>query len=339
MKLTDLATQFGLTLQGDGDVDITGVAALEKAAPGDVSFLFNAKYQHCLRNTKASAVIVSSEYAGSCGTNVLVSANPYFSYAKIAALFHPVAIAQPGIHASAIVGERCQIADTVSLGPHVVIGNNVCLGEGVVIGAGCVIRDDVTIGAHTVVWPNVTICHEVVIGSHGEIASGVVIGSDGFGNAFHEGAWYKVPQMGTVLIADYVSIGANTTIDRGSADNTVIERGVKLDNQIQIAHNVHIGAHTAIAGCTGIAGSATIGSYCQIGGGVGIVGHISICDQVGIAGMSVITKSITEPGHYASRGLGLQTLSEWLKSVALLKKIGQYAKRIKRLEQLEQKEK
>lgn len=332
MKLGDLAKEFGLTLQGDANIEVDGIATLEEAKSTEISFLFNPQYRKHLSTTKAAAVIANQEYAEQCTTNLLISDDPYFSYAKVAAVFEKVKIADSGVHSSVVCGENCTIASTASIGANVVIGDNVIIGENVKIGANTVIQSNVFIGNDTKLWPNVTVYHGVTMGNACEIASGAVIGSDGFGNAFHQGAWHKVPQLGSVVIGNNVSIGANTTIDRGSAKNTILEEGVKLDNQIQIAHNVQIGAHTAIAGCVGIAGSTKIGKYCQIGGGAGLAGHLIICDQVGIAGMSMITKSITEPGQYTSRGMGLQTMADWTRSAVMLRNVKKLFDRVKKLE-------
>jgi UDP-3-O-[3-hydroxymyristoyl] glucosamine N-acyltransferase len=197
--------------------------------------------------------------------------------------------------------------------------------------AGCSIGERTTIGENTRLYPNVTVYHGCIIGSHVIVHSGVVIGSDGFGFAMEEGRWLKIPQIGRVVIGDHVDIGANTTIDRGALDDTVIEEGVIMDNQIQVAHNVHIGAHTVIAGCVGIAGSATIGKYCRIGGGAGIVGHLQIADKVEISSFTLISKSITEPGSY----VGVYPFSkndEWRHNAVHLRHLDDLVKRVKVLE-------
>ncbi|MFN3235332.1 MAG: UDP-3-O-(3-hydroxymyristoyl)glucosamine N-acyltransferase [Gammaproteobacteria bacterium] len=331
--LEELANKLDAKLQGDPATEIRGIETLDRAQSGDLSFLFNPKYRHHLQNTQASAVILSENDLENCATNALISDNPYFTYSKAAAFFSKVrTLASKGIHPTAVVGEDCDIHESVAIGPYVVIGDRVTIDEGATIGAHAVIQDDVVIGKRARIWPRVTLCHDVALGDETEVHSGAVIGSDGFGLAQNKGEWHKIPQMGKVILGNKVEVGANTTIDRGSIGNTIISDGTKLDNQIQIAHNVRIGQHTVIAGCVGVAGSTTIGSHCQIGGGAGVTGHINIADQVGIAAMSMISKSIDKPGHYTSRGMGLQTLREWQKSAALLRRLDRWIGRVRKLE-------
>jgi UDP-3-O-[3-hydroxymyristoyl] glucosamine N-acyltransferase len=215
-----------------------------------------------------------------------------------------------------------------------VIGEGVKIAANVIIAPGCVIGDDTEIDVGTCLDANVTLYHQIIVGKHVVISSGCVIGSDGFGIAKHKGEWHKVPQLGRVVIGDYVEIGSNCSIDRGAIDDTVIEKGVKLDNLIQIGHNVRIGENTAIAGCVGIAGSAVIGKNCLIGGCAGINGHITIADNVVITGMTVVSKSIREPGIYSSGVGGLVTNLEWRKNSARLHRLDQLTKRVKNLEDL-----
>lgn len=298
--LQELAKFLATELKGDPNCLITGIGSLDKAIPGQISFLKDPHYAKYLVNTKASAVIVKPEHVKQDSGNFIIANDPYLAYAKISVLFDDAPTVSPGIHATALIGEGCEIEAGVSIGPYCVIGNRVKIGEDSQIGAGCVINDDSAIGEKTKLRANVVLYHKVKIGKRCLLHSGAVIGSDGFGNANERGVWHKIYQLGTVIIGNDVEIGANTTIDRGAIGDTIIEDGVKLDNLIQIGHNVHIGAHTAIAGCTGIAGSTKIGRYCMIGGGVGITGHIEITDGVIISGKSAIGKSITKPGMYAS---------------------------------------
>lgn len=329
--LAQLAEYIGAKLYGDTDIIIEGVATLQDAAPGQLSFLHNVRYRSALQNTKASAVILPPEHLSDCPSNALVINNPYFAYSRVAALFYPQEKPKPGIHSSVLIGEGCVISPSASIAANCVIGRGVTLADHVIIGAACVIGDDCQIGEGTELYPNVTLYDRTIIGKNGIVHSGAVLGADGYGITQERGKWHRVPQLGRVIIGDDVDIGANTTIDRGALGDTIIGDDVKLDNQIQIGHNVQIGAHTAIAGCTGIAGSTKIGSYCLIGGGSCINGHIEIADRTAITGMSMITHSISTSGIYSS-GTGMQTNREWRKMVSRLRQLDSMTKRLRRLE-------
>jgi UDP-3-O-[3-hydroxymyristoyl] glucosamine N-acyltransferase len=329
--LAQLAEHVGGRVHGDAGCEITGIATLHNAGPGDITFLANPRYTKYLATTAASAVILNEEYRGDCPGNALVVDDPYLGYARVAQLLTPPPVAQCGRHPSAVVDPGAVVHPSAWIGPHCVIGEGTEIGERVVIGPGCVVEYDCRIGADSRLAARVTLCHGVRIGRRAVLHPGVVIGSDGFGLANDAGAWVKVPQLGTVIIGDDVEIGANTTVDRGALDDTVIEDGVKLDNQIQVAHNVRIGAHTAVAGCTGIAGSARIGARCTIGGGVGIVGHTEIADDVHITGMSFVAHSIRKPGVYSS-GTPLEPNPEWRRNYARFRQLDDMARRLRRLE-------
>lgn len=332
--LGDLALRFNLELRGDPEVAIRGMASIEKAHAGDASFVENSRYQKYLEETQASVVIVSPALADRCQTNVLISPTPYLAYAQIADLFHATTIVTAGIHVSASIDPTACIAPTAMIGPYVVIAANVQVAADVVIHAGCSIGACSEIGAGTLLEANVSIAPAVMIGQACTIKSGAVLGGDGFGFVPTATGWHKIPHLGRVIVGDHVAIGSNTTIDRGSTQDTVIASHVIIDNQVQIAHNVVVGEFTAIAGCVGIAGSTRIGRRCQIGGGCGIGGHLTIADEVAIAAMSSITKSITEPGQYIGRGgLGVERLSIWLKLAAKLRGIDKILQRIKKLEE------
>ncbi len=327
-RLGDLAAAVSAELIGDPDTLIGGVATLERAGPQQISFLANPKYRPQLAVSAAGAVIVApADRTGTLHPR-LVIANPYACYARVAQLLHPVATAPAGVHPSAVIGAQAQLGAGVSLGPQVVLGANVTLGEGVVLEAGVILGDGVQIGAHTRLHARVTVYHDCVIGAHCILHSGAVIGADGFGMAWSGSEWIKIPQIGRVVIADHVEIGANTTVDRGALDDTVIEQGAKLDNLIQIGHNVRIGAHTVIAGCTGISGSTQVGRGCRIGGGVGIVGHVDICDGATISGFSLITKSVTEPGVYTS-SIPSQPHRTWMNTLAALRSLPELSKSLR----------
>ncbi|BBE49925.1 UDP-3-O-acylglucosamine N-acyltransferase [Ferriphaselus amnicola] len=330
-RLAELAERFGGRVLGDADTTIHQVGTLDSASHGQISFLTNSRYRTQLAATRASAVIVSEADADATGLPRLVSPNPYACFAKVSALLNPSPAIEPGNHHSASIEESAEIAESTEIGANVVIGKHVKIGEHCVIMAGCVIGNGVVIGDHCRLYPNVTVYHGCVIGDRLIAHSGTVIGADGFGLAWDAGNWLKIPQIGRVIIGNDVEIGANTTIDRGALDDTVIGDDVKLDNQIQIAHNVRIGDHTAIAGCVGIAGSTTIGQYCCIGGSAGIIGHLNIADNVEISAFSLVSKSITESGSYTGI-FPLSRKEEWRKTAAQLRHLDDFAHRIKQLE-------
>jgi len=298
LRLSDLAARIGATLHGDGDVRVDRMATLDHAGPGALAFLASARYRGQLATTRATAVIVAPEHASATKLPRLVHANPYAAYAAAATLLHPVLRATAGVHPSAIVAGSAQVDAAATIGPNVVIGSDVRIAARAQVGAGCAIGADVVLEEDAVLHPNVTLYARVVIGARTIIHAGAVIGSDGFGMAEAEGRWLKIPQIGRVVIGADCEIGANTTIDRGAIDDTVIEDDVKLDNQIQIGHNCTIGAHTAIAGCVGIAGSTHIGRNCKIGGAAMISGHLSIADNTVISGCTGVFQSIDKPGVY-----------------------------------------
>lgn len=313
-KLSELVGHLDVTIQGDPDCIITGVAPVHQADAGHITFLTNAQYRKYLPDTAASAVILNEADASHCKVNAVICANPYYIYSQIAGKFDSKPPVVPGIHPSAVIGQHCDIHPAASIGPN------------------CTVGDYVKIGADTVLDAGVTLYHHVSIGERCRLASGVVVGSDGFGFANQKGAWYKVPQLGSVEIGHDVDVGANTTIDRGAVGNTVIEDGVKLDNLIQVGHNVHIGAHTVIAGCVGIAGSTIIGKYCMIGGAANFAGHLTVADKVIITGMTAVTKSIREPGMYSSGIIGAVPNHEFLKNNARFHRLENLIDRVKALE-------
>ncbi len=330
-SLREIVSKLGGELVGDGEIAITRVASLANAETGHISFLSDSKYRSLLTETKASAVILASAHRDETTLPRIVTDNPYAYFAKISELLNPAPEIQPGIATSAVVNETATIPASCTIGANAVIGAGVVLGEHVVIGPGCVIGDNVTIGSDSRLEANVVVYHGCIVGSHCHLFAGVVIGADGFGYAEDDGRWVKIPQVGRVVLHDHVDIGANTTIDRGALDDTVIEEGVKLDNLIQIGHNCRIGAHTVIAGCVGIAGSARIGRHCKIGGAAMILGHLQIADGVTISPGSMITRTITQPGTYTAL-MPFQAHEDWLRTAASLRHIGDYAERIRQLE-------
>ncbi len=331
VTLQELADLAGATLYGDGACVVDRVATLKNAAPGSIAFLSNTRYRKQLRETRASAVILAPEYLDECPVNALVSTNPRLAYARISSRLFPEPAAKSGRHPTAVIADSAKVDASAWVGPHCVIEENAWIDRGVQIGPGCVVGEGVRVGEQSRLIANVTLCSSVVLGKRVLIHPGAVIGSDGFGLANDDGAWIKVPQLGSVVIGDDVEIGANTTIDCGALEDTVLENGVKLDNQIQIAHNVRIGENTALAGCVGVAGSTTIGRNCTLGGGVGISGHLEIADNTHFSGQTLVTKSIKEPGYY-SGNLPAVTNGEWRKTVAHIRRLEEMAKRLKKLE-------
>lgn len=329
-SLGELAVRFGCTLQGDPDLRVAHVATLERADSQGLAFLANPRYRRFLSQTKAGAVVLDAKSAADCPVAALIAKDPYAVYARIAALLHPAPTTVPGKHPSAIVDPSAAIDPSASIGPLAVIGARTQIGARSAVGPGCVILDDVTIGADTRLVANVTLCNTVAIGERCLMHPGVVIGADGFGLAPSEGQWLKIPQVGGVRIGNDVEVGASTTIDRGAIEDTVIGDGVKLDNQIQIGHNVRIGAHTAIAGCSGVSGSTTIGSRCMLGGMVGVAGHLTICDDVVVTGRSFVNSSIRKPGYY-SGGLTVDETSRFRKNAARFHRLDELARQVRRL--------
>ena len=321
-SLGELAVRFGLELRGDPALRVSRVATLHQAAAGSLSFLANPRYKKHLAATRAAAVVLNADDATGCPVAALIAPNPYLAYARIATVVYPPPPAVAGIHPSAVVAGDATIAPSAEVGPFCVIGAGAEVGERAQLGAGCTLFAGARVGEDTRLMPRVTLYADVVVGRRCLLHSGAVVGADGFGFAPDSGAWFKVPQVGSVRIGDDVEIGANTTIDRGAIEDTVVGDGVKLDNQIQVAHNVVIGAHTAIAACTGISGSTTIGQRCMIGGMVGFAGHLTIADDVIITGCSLVSASIREAGSYSS-GMPTVPSRQWRRMVANLRRFGE----------------
>lgn len=330
-RLQEIADALGASLRGDPEVRVSGLATLQAAGPGEISFLANPSYGKYLKETKAAAVIVSPAVADQAQTNVLLLDNPYLGYARLSHWFDPAPVAPAGIHPTAVVDSSATVSPSASIGPHVVIEADVCIGEQVVIGAGSYIGARSRIGDQSILRPRVTLAHDVVVGQRCNILSGAVIGSEGFGFANEKGVWNRIAQLGGVTLGDDVEVGANTTIDRGALDSTVIGNGVKLDNLIQVGHNVQIGDHSAMAAMVGIAGSTRIGKHCVLGGASGVAGHLEIADQVHLTGMTMVTNDIREPGVYSSGVIADKNL-QWRKNAVRFRQLDALARRIKELE-------
>jgi UDP-3-O-[3-hydroxymyristoyl] glucosamine N-acyltransferase len=330
-KLKEIADHIDAQLQGDPDCLIDSVASLHNASKGALSFLSNRRYCSHLKNTQASAVIISAADAVNCPVNKLITPEPYLAYARAAQYLFPDAPVNTGTHPSAVVSSSARVDKSVCIGANVYIGERVCIAVNSYIGPGTIILNDVIIGEGCYLTGNISICEGTHIGAHTRLHPGVVIGADGFGIAKDDDKWLKVPQRGNVVIGEDVEIGANTTIDRGALDNTIINNGVKIDNQVQIGHNVVIGENTAIAGCCAIAGSVKIGQRCMIGGQSAISGHIEIADDVIITGMSGVSNSIKQAGMYSS-GIAVTETKVWRKNMIRFKQLDDIARRLKKLE-------
>ena len=337
MTVAALAARLSISLPASAAFDrqITAVASLASAVITDLAYFAGARRGIDPMNTRAGAVLCRAEDVSRLNPQsiALVVNNPQQAFVTAADWFYPAAprTAQ-GIDPTAKIHPTAQLADGVCVGAFVVIGADCVLGAGVVVGAGSVLGERVEIGAATELIARVTVLDDCVLGARCLVQPGVVIGSDGFGLMNESGRWRRIPQLGRVRIGNDVDIGANTTIDRGALDDTIIADGVKLDNLIQIAHNVEIGAHSAIAGCAGLAGSSIVGKHCTLGGGVGLAGHLTLCDGVHVTGMSMVTRSIHQPGVY-SAGTPLDTNERWHKNAARFKQLDRLAQRLQAVEQ------
>ena len=333
--LGEIAPQLGGELVGDATLRIERLGSLESATPSTLCFIADDRYRTQLETTQAGCIVVAPtlrEAAAARGA-AIVTPDPHLYFARLSQWWAARTRARPerGIHASAQVHPRARVDASASVGPLCVIEEGAQIGARSVVGPHCVIGAGATIGEDTTLAAQVSFgagCH---IGARGIIHSGAVIGADGFGFAPYEGAWIKVEQFGGVRIGDEVEIGANTCIDRGALDDTVIADGVKIDNQVQVGHNVYIGEHTAIAGCAGIAGSTTIGAHCTIAGAVGIGGHLTLVDHVHIRAFTGVMQSITRPGLYTGT-FPIDENANWEKNAATLRQLYSLRNRLRALE-------
>jgi UDP-3-O-[3-hydroxymyristoyl] glucosamine N-acyltransferase len=335
ISLADIAEKIGATLvtklDANDELLVSGISTLELATAEQVTFLANPSYRKLLATTQAAAVILHPDMQEECPVSALVMNNPYVGFAKLSQLFNNLPPQAAFIHPSAIIAASADIAEDVSIAANVVIGEHVQVGSGTRIGPNSVISDHSIIGEQCILHANVVMYHDVVIGDDCILHSGCVLGADGFGFAPDAGQWVKISQLGGVRVGNQVEIGANTTIDRGALGNTQIGNGVKLDDQIMIAHNVVIGDNCAIAATSGIAGSTTLGKNCTIAGGVGIAGHLELTNGVHITAMTLVTKSIKEPGAYSS-GTAMMPANEWRKSATRFRQLDDMARRLIKLE-------
>jgi UDP-3-O-[3-hydroxymyristoyl] glucosamine N-acyltransferase len=331
LSLGELAVRFGCELRGDPATSIERVATLANADGGAIAFLANPRYRAQLADTRAAAVVASAADTPGCRAALLLCENPYATYARIAALLHPPPPLSPGVHPTAIVAAGAQVDPSAEVGPYATVGERATIGARAFVGPHCHLDAGVSLAADVRLTARVTLGADVRIGARSVLQPGAVIGADGFGFAPEKGTWLKVPQLGSVRVGADVEVGANTTIDRGAIEDTVIEDGVKLDNLVMIAHNVRIGAHTAIAACTGVSGSTSIGKRCMIGGMAGFAGHLTIADDVVITARSSVSHSITTPGVYSST-LPTEEAHAWRRLVARFKRSGVLEERLRRLE-------
>lgn len=330
LSIREIVDQLGGELIGNGDVNIKQIAPLDRARADQIGFVVHAKYRQALETTSAGAVIIPPALAEVTDLPRIVVRDPYLYFAQVAQLLNPAVPSYNGVHGSAVV--LSLLPSSVVVAPLAFVGENCVIGEGAVIGPGCVIESGCRIGAGTVLHARVTLYPDSVVGDRCVLHTGCVVGSDGFGFApRRDGSWEKIPQIGRAVIGDDVEIGANTTIDRGALNDTVIENGVKLDNLIQIAHNCRVGENSAMAAFSGMAGSSTLGKRVRVGGQAGIMGHIDVCDDVVVSARSFISKSVSEKGMYTSV-IASQPHHEWLRNAVHLKHLDEMSDRIRALE-------
>jgi UDP-3-O-[3-hydroxymyristoyl] glucosamine N-acyltransferase len=334
-RLGELAALLGGELIGDAGAEVTRISGLEAADAQSITFLAQARYQAQLATTAAGCVIVAPamrDLAAARGATI-VCPDPYLAFARLTQWWAAQGRSAPvpGVHASAVVEPGAVVPASASVGALAYIARGARIAEAAVIGSHCHLGEDCSVGANTWLKPHVTLSTGCSIGDRGIVHSGAVIGADGFGFAPAQGRWEKIEQLGGVRVGHDVEIGANTCIDRGALEDTVLEDGVKLDNLVQIGHNVHVGAHSAFAGCVGVAGSARIGRHCTAGGGAIILGHLEIVDHVHITAATVITRSIRQPGQY-SGAFPFDDNASWEKNAATLRQLHALRERLRALE-------
>ncbi len=333
LTLAELQAHLGGSIRGNPGKTVVGAASLESARPDQLSFIVSPKYLSQARTSVAGILIVPEGLAESLEVDCLAVANPHAAFARALALLHPEPCQTPGIHPTAVISPGAEIGEGARIGAGAVVAAGAVIGADSTVGAQGYIGPNARLGKGCLLHPRVTVQHGCQLGDRVVLQPGCVIGGDGFGLAWEGDHWSKVPQVGRVILGNDVEVGANTTIDRGALDDTVIEDGVKLDNLIQIAHNCRVGRHTAIAACVGIAGSTRIGAYCQIGGAAMIIGHLEICDRVTVSAGSFVAKDIKTPGVYTSVQ-PLMAHEDWKRNAAHLRHLDKLSQRIKALEKL-----
>jgi UDP-3-O-[3-hydroxymyristoyl] glucosamine N-acyltransferase len=324
--LGELARRIGATLRGDPHLVVARVASVARAGAGDLAYLADAGDLDRLRYTRATAVLLGDkeaarcQEAACCPVAALVATDPYLAFAKAAALLQPSPPPPPGRAPTAVVHPSAELHPSVSLGPGAVVESGARIGAAVVVGPGTVVGAGVVVGDYTTLAARIVLLPGTRIGRRCLLHPGVVVGADGFGFAREMGRWVKVPHLGGVEIGDDVEIGANSTIDRGTLEDTVIGPGVKIDNLVQIGHNCRVGRDSAIAGCAGLAGGSRVGERCVVGGGSCISGDVVLGNDVVVLGMTAITKSIPDPGYYSSV-FGAMPATEWRRRVARFRRL------------------
>jgi len=335
VRSAELAAQLGGELVGNAELVLRGIAPLDSAAGDEISFLSSARHAGQLADSAAGCVVLAPQLREQAMQRpaAILSPDPYLYYARLSQWWarRTRPAPPPGVHPSAVVEPGAVVHPQAAVGPLAFIGRGAVVGAGAAIGGQCHVGADAVVGEHTRLAAQVVLGPGCRIGARGVVHGGVVIGADGFGFAPVEGRWEKIEQLGAVRIGDDVEIGANTCIDRGALRDTVIEDGVKLDNLIQIAHNVHVGRHTAMAACVGIAGSTRIGAHCTFAGQVGIAGHLQIVDHVHVGAAAVITRSILEPGRYGGV-FPFDDNRTWEKNAATLRQLHTLRARLRALE-------
>jgi UDP-3-O-[3-hydroxymyristoyl] glucosamine N-acyltransferase len=332
MTLRDLAMRLDVEPHGDLDLRVSRVAELARADPSSVAFLADRKYRDDLKRTNAGAVILRAADRADCPVAALVSPDPHLTFALAARLLHPSVPVVGGRHPSAVVADGASIDPSAWVGPLAVVEEGAEIGPRVFVGPGSLIGACCRVGEDSRLVARVTLCEGTVVGKRALLHPGCVIGREGFGFARDGDRWLRVPQLGRVILGDDVEVGVNSAVDRGSLGDTVIADGVKIDNLIQIGHNVHIGENTAMAACSGISGSTHIGRNCTVAGAVGMAGHLEIGDDVHFTGMAMVTRSFTEPGAYSS-GIPAMPSAEWRRAVVRFRQLEDLARRLKRLEE------
>lgn len=331
LTLASIVEKLGGRVSGDPATIVTQVGSLDHAGPGQIAFFSNPRYKAKLAQTRAGSVVLAPASEMLTTIPRIVADNPYAYFARLSQLFNPDPDFAPGVHPAAVVSGDARIAATARIGAGAVVETGAFIGERTQVDAGCHIGEGAHVGDECHLFPSVVIYSGTRIGSRVRLHSGVVIGADGFGIAEDAGRWIKIPQIGRVIIGDDVEVGANTTIDRGAIDDTVIGDGVKLDNQIQIGHNCQVGAHTAMAGCVAVAGSAKIGRHCTFGAGAIVLGHLSIADNVHISAATVVSRSIHKPGTYTGM-YPFDDNESWAKNTAWARHLSGLADRVRSLE-------
>ena len=332
MTLRDLAARLGVDLHGDLDLRVNRVAELTHADSSSVAFLADPKYRPDLKRTSAGAVVLRAADLADCPVAALISPDPHLTFALAARLLHPPAPVVGGRHPSAVIADRVSIDPSAWIGPLAVVEEGVVIGPRVFVGPGSVIGARCQVGEDSRLVAQVTLCEGTIVGKRALLHPGCVIGREGFGFARERDRWLRVPQLGRAILGDDVEVGVNSAVDRGSLGDTVIADGVKIDNLIQIGHNVRIGENTAMAACSGISGSTRIGRNCTIAGAVGMAGHLEIGDDVHFTGMAMVTRSFPDPGAYSS-GIPAMPNAEWRRAVVRFRQLDDLARRLKRLEE------